>query len=144
MTKEELAKIINGREYENEITEEEEIIAKENGLVVMFYRNDDQVEFRGVLCDYLSMWDYDYFRIRKIHSVVGNHTEDTYKNAILSFYPFNIKNENDLNIFSVAWSPDTVGCAWLIDTEIPHSTIDIYDGEEFYCRGLIINVDDLK
>ena len=41
MTKEELAATLNGREYNHEITKEEEAEARENGLVVIFGASDD-------------------------------------------------------------------------------------------------------
>ena len=41
MTAKELAELLNGREYGNEITSDEEKLAKESGLVVVFGYSDD-------------------------------------------------------------------------------------------------------
>jgi hypothetical protein len=51
MTKEELAAILNDREYGAEITEIEAKLAKKDGLVVVFGHSDDCVEFRGAIED---------------------------------------------------------------------------------------------
>ena len=49
VTKEQLAKTLNGNQYKSEITEEQEFIAKENGLVVIFGYSDDNTEFGGAI-----------------------------------------------------------------------------------------------
>ncbi len=51
MTKEQLALVLNGRQYRDEMTADEEKLAKENGLVVCFGASDDLTEFRGCLYD---------------------------------------------------------------------------------------------
>ena len=51
MTKEELAAMLNGREYGKEITKAEEEKAKANGLVVIYGYSDDNVELRRHLVD---------------------------------------------------------------------------------------------
>jgi len=47
MNKEELAKLLDGCEYRKEITHEQDQIAKDNNLVVVFGASDDLTEFRG-------------------------------------------------------------------------------------------------
>lgn len=51
MTAKEMAELLNGREYGNEITSDEEKLAKESGLVVVFGYSDDNCEFRGAIDD---------------------------------------------------------------------------------------------
>lgn len=51
MTKEQLAYLLNGREYTNEITKEEEREAKNSGLLVIFGASDDLIELRGAIYD---------------------------------------------------------------------------------------------
>lgn len=47
MTKEQLAEMLNGRQYGDETTPEIERLAKENGLCIAFGASDDLLEFRG-------------------------------------------------------------------------------------------------
>ena len=49
MTKEELAELLNGRQYREEITSDEEKIAYENGLIVIFGASDDLTIFKGII-----------------------------------------------------------------------------------------------
>lgn len=47
MNAKKLAKKLDGREYKTEITKQEELEAKENKLVVVFYRDKDLVSLHG-------------------------------------------------------------------------------------------------
>lgn len=47
MTKEQMAALLNGREYGDEITRAEHQIARASGLVVVFGYSDDNMEVRG-------------------------------------------------------------------------------------------------
>ena len=49
MNIQDFAKILNGREYGDEISTTEEQVAKENKLLVVFGYSDDCVELRGVV-----------------------------------------------------------------------------------------------
>ena len=51
MTKEQLAEMLNGRQYGDETTPEIERLAKENGLCIAFGASDDLLEFRGSVYD---------------------------------------------------------------------------------------------
>jgi hypothetical protein len=57
MTKEQLAALLNGREYGSEITREESAQAAKDGLVVLFGASDDLAEFRGAIHDEHGCWD---------------------------------------------------------------------------------------
>ena len=51
MTAKELAEKLNGREYGNDITDEEATAAKKAGLLVIYGYSDDNIEFRGIIYD---------------------------------------------------------------------------------------------
>lgn len=57
VTKEQLAKLLNGREIGNEITKEEEALAKKNGLVVIYGASDDLAEIAGAISDEVSIYE---------------------------------------------------------------------------------------
>jgi len=54
----EFAEKLNGREYRKEITKDEEILAKENNLLVLFWYSDDNMEARGVINDEIWCWEW--------------------------------------------------------------------------------------
>ncbi len=147
MNKEEFAKLLNGREYGMEITKDEERIAKESGLIVIFGYSDDNVELRGALRDEIGAFEGAYFVIAKAgDKVVVSENPKFYKEiddleAIglePEYYALNKKNK-----FEAVWYPSEIECSWLIKTEVPHATFDIFEDGELFCRGVVIEFADL-
>ena len=50
ITKEQLAAMLNGREYGQELTNDEGKLAKQSGLVVIFGASDDLMQIVGAEC----------------------------------------------------------------------------------------------
>ena len=65
MTSKELAAQLDGNQYGNEITKEQEIIAAGNGLVVVFGYSDDNVELRGAIDDEVGAYDGTTFHVTR-------------------------------------------------------------------------------
>lgn len=63
MTIQEVAEMMNGREYLNELTEKEEELLKESGIVVVFGYSDDNVELRGAVDEELGAWEETEFHM---------------------------------------------------------------------------------
>lgn len=57
MTKEQLAELLNGNEYRDEMTKEQEQAAKQNNLLVLFGASDDLLEMRGAIRDEVGAYD---------------------------------------------------------------------------------------
>jgi len=135
ITKEQLAGILNGREYNNEIFETEEQVAKENNLVVVFGASDDLIEFRGVIYNEISAWRGITIPLDKKGLVLNecDFSECPY---------FKRKLEEVKNTIEAVW--DSAGYSWVIKTEIPHSTFEIMEDGEKFCRGIVFSMDDLK
>jgi hypothetical protein len=57
MTKWSLASTISGRQYGEELTNEECALAKKHGLVVLYGASDDLIEIRGVVYDEIGMYN---------------------------------------------------------------------------------------
>lgn len=144
MNKEKFAELLNGRQYREEITKEEENQAKEHGLIVCFGQSDDLLEFRGAIYDEIGAWDGTV-----AHLVIA-------KGGNISILPSERHNElmeifNETGIeyslpkvgISAVWSPKEPECSWLIKTEIPHVTFDILEDGELYCRGIVVSKEDI-
>ena len=142
MNKETLAEMINGRSSRNEMHKEEEQIAKESGLVVIFGASDDLIEFRGAIYDEIDAYDGTHFIIATPGiEIPVDEDEETYRKAKeLEAVPIEEESPIKKNRFEAVWSPDEPECSWLIKTDLPHSTFDIMEDGELYCRGLIIEV----
>lgn len=125
MTKEQLVDLLDGRQYGEEITSEEEKVAHDNGLVVIFGASDDLIEFRGVLNDEIDAYSGCFFKFNKELKIkVGD------------------KYEGHIRSVQAIWYP-TDNQSWGFATKIPHSTFKIYEDGELYCVGLVINVAEL-
>jgi hypothetical protein len=131
MTKEQLAAQLNGREYNNEITPEEEEAAKVNGLVVVFGASDDLMEFRGAIDDELSAYDGTTAYLAP-GGLLTNKCADN------SCPYFEKIKEATTDTIKALW--DTEGYSWVYETEMPHASFDIMEDGETYCRGIVVEL----
>ncbi len=147
MNKEEFAKLLSGREYGMEITKDEERIAKESGLIVIFGYSDDNVEFRGVLRDEIGAYEGACFVIAKAGDKVVVSQNPKFYREIDDLEAIALEPEiyalNNKNKFEAVSTPSELDCYWLIKTEMPHATFDIFEDCELFCRGVVIEVADL-
>ena len=145
MTKEELAAILNGRQYGQEVADHEMGVIKAAGLIVLFGESDDLLELRGAI--------YDEVGAYKGRSFVLFSYKDTYEIADLD----QIKELEEArqqvaaedsrdrgNVVKVVWGPKDVDATWLVTTPLPHAPFDILRRDRLFCRGLVIDVKDLR
>lgn len=136
MTKEELANLLNGREYRNEITDQECQIAKENGLVVVFGASDDLMEFRGAIYDEVGCYDGGSVYLNVNGKIIDEESKDWYINTKLPVFQID-----------AIWCPQIEGvifCSWKIDAEdIETAKFDIFEDGELYCQGIVFELASL-
>lgn len=134
MTHQEMAALLNGREYRIEMTQEEEKAAKQNGLVVIFGASDDLAELRGAVHDEVGVCDGGEFfiRDRKVLEMPDNREE-----RVLRKYGIDPRSLKDGAIrIEALWCKED-GYSWTYDIAREHSTFDIMEAEEKYCRGIV-------
>lgn len=136
MNKEELAKLLDGREYGEEISKSEEKIAKDAGLVVVYGASDDLCEFAGAIYDEVGCYNSGEVWLNKkgIISVDEDEVEVLEKHDCLDFV---MKDAKQIKINKGD------GYTFTYETKIPHATFDIKDDDEPYCRGIIFSIDSL-
>lgn len=127
MTAKQLAEKMNGREYPNEITPDEEREAYCNRLVAVYGYSDDCLEFAGYIDD-----EVGAFEGTTVY-VLGDGTVDKYK-----------LNDNAITALWDACTAEGERAAWVIETDIPHETFKIYEDGELFCVGIVFRMDDLK
>ena len=132
MTKEQFAKLLDGREYHAEITKEECIIVRDSGLVVVFGYSDDNTEFRGAIDEEVGSWDGTtiYLDAKGIFEECDCDCIH-YKRA-----------KYDSKTIRAIWCPPSGG-SWAYATDIPHETFKIYEDGELYCEGIVFAMEDL-
>lgn len=140
MTKEELAQRLDGREYREEMTGEEEKLAKESNLLVLFGASDDLVELRGAIYDEVGAYDGTMIYIGKHGKLLLPIDEDD--TEILEKYDvFEKVREDRKNAIQVEalWCSDDI-YSWVLTTTHPHEAFDIVEDDTMYCRGIVIDL----
>lgn len=127
----EFAKSISGREYGYpQFTKEEIETAKESGFIIVYGASDDLMEFEGAICDEIGCDDGGTAwvkgeRVSDAPIVVGGK-------AIKAIWCGGETDDGGNEI------------TWTYETEIPHETFMIYEGEEAYCRGIVFNINEVN
>ena len=134
MTKEELAGMLNGRAYGDEITKPEERLAKEDGLVVVFGYSDDNVELRGAIKDEVGAYDGGSVFVTSA-GMLANKCED-------EDCPYFEAEKGKAHKIEALWCAEE-GYSWTYKTDIPHATFEIQEGGEPYCRGIVFALADV-
>ena len=139
MKKEELAKILHGREYGNEITKEDERLAKQNDLIIITGYSDDNVEIYGYFREELPAWNGTSFSINEEQIFEDKHE------CNCMYCNYEIKRQNTKFIEAI-WCDESLDpkICWTFKTEIPHATFDIMEDGEIFSRGIVISLDDLN
>lgn len=145
MKKEELAQLLNGRQYREEMTYQEHIQARKNRLLVCFGYTDDFLEFRGIIYNRLCFYEGEglFLYKNKDHKIALLY-ESNYDEIKEILEDYNLSFILPKIPIKIQWFPEELNCSWLITTDIPHATFDIYDDEELYCRGIVLEISDIE
>lgn len=148
MTKEQLAELLNGNEYRDEMTKEQEQVAKQNNLLVLFGSSDDLLEMRGAINDEIGSYDGGEYALALDGELYADDEEEnTYHKAIGNeVLPISDEYDNDDNprLIRAEWCPDDQpALSWRISSNMPYTTFTIKKNGEPYCKGIIIDIDDI-
>lgn len=125
---------LNGRQYLNEISKEEEEQAKADNVLICFAASDDNIELRGAIDDEIGAWGGVDIFVFETKAVI----KEQYADDIEVFKRYGIHPVPDYKIFAT-WQPEGVPASWLIRCG-GGCHFDIYDGEELFCRGVVIQL----
>lgn len=142
MTIYELAGMLDGVTYGNEVGEETAKMAKANGLVIVFGASDDLIEFRGAIDDE--------------DDVYGGGTVALDTNGVfrardcgaddMASCPYIRAAIDKCKKIKAVWNKSHSNWAWEYETDIPHADFRVFDGDDGspYCLGIVFSVEDLK
>lgn len=142
ITKEQMAALLNGRKYGDEMTRAEHEVAKRSGLVVVFGYSDDCIEVRGAWGEDEfgayngGMWKVGPNGVRKDWDEIDHDDEEESETY------FSLKSTAFATLKAI-WSPKELNCSWVYELNAPHVTFDIMEDGELYCRGIVFAVVDL-
>lgn len=127
----EFAESISGREYGYpQFTKKEIETAKENGFVIVYGASDDLMEFDGAIYEEIGCYDGGTAWVK------GERVSDA---------PI-VVGEKTIKAIWCGGETDDCGneITWTYETEIPHETFMIYEGEEPYCKGIVFNIKEVN
>lgn len=134
MTTKEIAAILDGMEYGQEIREQDLQYAKENGVVIVFGASDDLMELRGAIEDEVgcdgggrAFFDRNGLLQNKCDNEDCPHFQEKLPHA---------------KYIESVW--DSEGYSWIYKTAIPHETFEILEEGRKYCRGIVFLMEDLQ
>ena len=133
MTKEELAKSLDGEEYRYfRIDKKRSNEIASDGLVVAFGQSDDLLEFRGAIYDEVGAYGGTEVKLSDGGMLLNNECSSDdcpYFEELVS---------TSKNYVKAHWHRD--GYSWVIETNLPHSTFEIVEDGEKYCRGVVFEL----
>ena len=135
MNKEEFASMLDGRQYLSEITEEEERIAFDNELVVVFGRSDDLMEFRGAINYEAEAWEGTTEYIDEDGLIHNECYEEC---------PYFQEKVASASYVEAEWRDYDPNGAWHYKTDIPHAKFVIMEDDEPYGQGIVFQLSDVK
>lgn len=134
ITKEQLAQMLDGNQYGEEVSNQEKQLAKENNLVIVFGYSEDNMELEGAIDDEVSCYDGGFAYVTK-NGLLQNKCD-------CKDCPYFEKEQEGAQEIEAVW--DSEGYSWIYKTNIPHATFEVFEGEDKYCRGIVFSLDNLK
>ena len=137
MKAKELAALLDGNQYGKEITKEQEALATENGLVVVYGYSDDNVELAGAINDEVGAYDGTTFYVN-LDGVLNAPDCECYCDNCKYF-----QSAKELAREIKAIWGNTGNPCWSFETDIPHETFRIYEDSELFCVGIVFSLYDI-
>lgn len=136
----ELAARLNNSEYPVAIPKELSAEAKAAGLVIVFGRSDDLMEFEGAIQDEIGCWDGGTVYVDTEGLLPDFETlKDEGDQARLRDW---FRREPHRRAIEALWCVEDK-YSWTYWTDIPHETFDVLEDGKPYCRGIVFRLSDL-
>ena len=138
MTAKELVEMLSGREVGDEVRPQEERVAKNAGLVIVYGYSDDNAEFRGAIDYEVGSYDGGTVYITKDGILEGpacSCAEDCE-------CPYFTKELEKARTIKVVWH-DEGGPCWTFETDIPHEIFTIFEDGEPFCEGIVFSMEEM-
>lgn len=131
-----LAAMLDGRQYGSEITKDEERLAADAGLVVVFGYSDDNVELRGAIDAEVSAYNGTTVRLDGA-DVLENDCEN-------EDCPHFERASAQSPFFRALWCAPDTKAAWTFAVSWPHETFTVFEDGEPFCRGVVFALADVR
>lgn len=148
MNVQDFAKRLNGREYGDEISTTEEQVAKENKLLIIFGYSDDCVELRGVIDEEFTGGTTIIFGRKGETIFIDTDTDDIGGYEGFDGVFKRCKKLEAIQVDECSVEPESYVSSehgingWEFKTDLHHAEFFIYEDEELYGKGLVIDMSD--
>ena len=159
-TIEDLAKLLDGNEYRDELYNEYDIniidICKKNKWVIVYGASDDLIEFNGIINDEDGAWEGTIMKFVKPGDFYKEYEEeDVYHKAKdymfvaiedkeLKEIKSSINNWKDYKgtpIIEMLWCPAGTDMSWQVNVKgAPVAKFNVMEDDEIYCEAAIIDL----
>lgn len=129
ITPESLAAMLDGRSYGSEITAEEQKLAEDSALVVVFGYSDDNVELRGAITDEVAAYNGATVYLDGA-KVLENDCDDEQ-------CPHFLRAQARAAKFKARWCSNASPAAWSFDVPWPHAKFRVMEDGEPFCIGVV-------
>ncbi len=124
------AKLLNGRQYLQETTVEEENLFAELGFVAVFGYSDDSSVLTGAINENICCCGSHMIPIHEfIKQGVAKNSSDIVK--------------LDSKYINAVWVGNTE-YSWTYETNIVHETFDIMEDQYKFCKGIIFDINNME
>lgn len=141
MTKEEFAATLDGREIGAEIGKTDRTEAQRNRLLVVYGASDDLCEFDGVVYDEAGIGEC--LIVLKGKGAPYLLSVDDEEAEVLKKFGFYDQMVAECLKVEAIWDAPG-GPVWTYKTDVPHATFNIMEDGEVWCRGIVIDMKDLR
>jgi len=135
--RDQIAAELNGSSYPLRLTKDLRERAKAGGILIVYGASDDLMEFDGAFSEELGAWEGREALIDKQGVLDRDQIDDDDDDAIHSF----VERKRGAKCIEALW--DRGGYSWVYETDIPHTTFDVLDDADTYCRAIVIDLADL-
>ena len=133
--------VLQGTEYPNNVSAEDEIYAEYHGIVIVCGESDDIMAFYGAIREEFGCYGGGTAYITKEGLITPSSCDCEYAKKW-----FDQQKETAKKITGV-WCEDKQDNApvisWTYETEIPHETFEVMEDGDIYCVGIIFALSDL-
>jgi hypothetical protein len=133
-----MAARLNGREYPFHPAEEEQRLAAEHGLVILYGASDDLAEFRGAIYDEAGAGDGTFLEI--VDGKLAEVPDCDCRWALAAREAISLRARK----IEAVWCEDGTAYSWTYKTDIPHATFEVVEDGEPYCRGIVFALADAR
>ena len=147
MTPTEMAARLTGRQYRSETTRDDQLLARQHGLVIVYGASDDLVELEGAISDEIGACNGTKFWVSQ-SGLVGDFLQlcdDRDEDGLRAYF----ECQKSQRAIDAVWCPKDVkgengdGASWAYETTIPHATFDVMEDDDLYCRGIVFAMADV-